>query len=96
MAEPYPSPCAIAKPAAISPGVLSETLSGQEGEEAGTHGVYAQVSHDLGCDAEEWTAVACGGQSASLIFKTVADSFPSPSHGCKYSCTAKLILSITP
>ena len=25
------------------------------------------------CDAEEWDAVAGGGQSAGLIFKTVAD-----------------------
>jgi hypothetical protein len=35
--------------------------------------VHAQAAHHSQCDAEEWDAVAGGGQSAGLIFKTVAD-----------------------
>lgn len=54
-------------------GVLSAPLSGGEGEEAGVDGVHAQAAHHSQCDAEEWDALAGGGQSAGLMFKTVAD-----------------------
>lgn len=59
------------------PGVLSASLSGGEGEEIGVDGLHAQATHRSQCDAEEWNAVAGGGESAGLIFKTVAQTCPS-------------------
>ena len=59
-------------------GVLSAPLSGGESEEVGVDRLHAQTAHDSQCDAEEWDAVAGGGQSACLTFKTVAVPF-SPS-----------------
>ena len=52
--------------------VLSATLSGGEGEEVGVDGLHAKAADHSQCDAEEWNAVAGGGESAGLIFKTVA------------------------
>lgn len=45
----------------------------QESEEAGVDGVHAEATHDSQCDAEERDAMAGGGYSADLMFKTVAD-----------------------
>jgi len=53
-------------------------VSGGQGEEAGVDGVHAEAAHHSQRDAEEWDAVAGDGQSADLIFQTVAApvSFP--------------------
>ena len=58
-------------------GVLSASLSRGEGEEVGVDGLHAQAAHRSQCDAEEWSAVADDGQSADLMFKTVAQACPS-------------------
>ncbi len=54
-------------------GLLPALVSGGEGEEARLDGVHAEATHNSQCDGEEWHAVAGGGQSARVIFKTVAD-----------------------
>ena len=59
------------------PDVLSASLSGGESEEVGVDGLDAQAAHRSQCDAEEWRAVAGGGQSVDLMFKTVAQACPS-------------------
>lgn len=53
--------------------VLSASLSGRGSEEAGVDGVHAEATRDSQCDAEERDAMAGGGYSADLMFKTVAD-----------------------
>lgn len=40
--------------------------------------LYSEAAHDPPCDAEEWNAVANDGQSASLMFKTIADPLNLP------------------
>lgn len=54
-------------------GVLSAPLSGGKGEEAHVDGLPAEATDHSQCNAEERDAVAGGGQSTDLIFKTVAD-----------------------
>ena len=44
-------------------------MSGGEGEEAGVDGLHAQAAHRSQCNAEEWNAVAGGGESAGLILR---------------------------
>ena len=44
-------------------------MSGGEGEEAGVDGLHTQAAHRSQCDAEEWNAVAGGGESAGLILR---------------------------
>jgi len=53
-------------------------VSGGQGEEAGVDGVHAEAAHHSQRDAEEWDAVAGDGQSADLIFQTVADPVSLP------------------
>lgn len=52
---------------------LSALVSGGEGEEVSVDGLHTEAPHHSQCDGEAWHAVAGGGQSAGLIFKTVAD-----------------------
>ena len=58
------------------PNVRSGVLSGGKSEEVGVDGQHAQAAHRSQCDAEEWNAVAGGGESDGLIFKTVARLAP--------------------
>lgn len=53
--------------------LLSALVSGGEDEEARLDGLHAKAPHDSQRDAEEQGTVAGSGQSADLIFKTVAD-----------------------
>src|SRR6266705_1196502 len=53
--------------------LLTALVSGGQGEEAGLDGLHAEAAHDSHRYAEEWDTVASGSESASLIFKTVAD-----------------------
>lgn len=51
--------------------VLPASLSSREGEEAGVDRVHAETAHDSQHDVEEWDAMASGGKSTDLIFRTV-------------------------
>lgn len=44
-------------------------MSGGEGKEVGVDGLHAQAAHRSQCDAEEWNAVAGGGESVGLILR---------------------------
>lgn len=51
---------------------LSAPVSGQEDEEAGAGGLYAEPAHDSQGDLEEQNAVANGCKPANVFFKAVA------------------------
>ncbi len=53
-------------------------MPGGQGEEACVDGVHAEAAHHSQRDAEEWDAAAGDGQSADLIFQTVADAVSFP------------------
>ena len=56
-----------------NPVIRAFYLQGGEGKKVSVDGLHAEATHHSQCDAEERNAVASCGQSAGLIFKTVAD-----------------------
>ncbi len=51
------------------PGVLLGLCQAGKAKKLAVSGLHTQVAHRFQCDAEEWNAVAGGGESASLILR---------------------------